>query len=193
MKISKVLQQRIQKAVNEKVDIVPYDPNWSQLFIEEATFLKKKFPKIINRVEHFGSTAVFGLSAKPVVDMLIEVTSYKDVKENIVPYLESLGYDYFWRPEIDKPPMYAWFIKRNKRGERTHHLHMIRRDSKLWDRLYFRDYLREFPEEAEKYGRLKTEISKEYSNDREAYTKAKTEFVTTLTEKAKQHYKKLRE
>lgn len=192
MKISKALLRRIQKAVSERIDIVPYDPNWSKLFIEEAIFLKKKFPKTINRVEHFGSTAVLGLSAKPVVDMLIEVTSYKDAKKNIVPYLESLGYDYFWRPEIDKPPMYAWFIKRNEQGERTHHLHMVRRDSKLWDRLYFRDYLRKFPREAEKYGRLKTEISKEYANDREAYTKAKTEFVVSITEKAKQYYKKQR-
>lgn len=190
MKISKTLQQRIQKAVSEKINIVPYNPNWPKLFNEEARFLKNKFPKIIKRIEHFGSTAVSGLSAKPVVDMLIEITSHKDVKNNIVPYLESLGYDYFWRPEIDKPPMYAWFIKRNKQGERTHHLHFVRKDSKLWNRLFFRNYLREFPKEAEKYGRLKTDISKRYPNDREAYTKAKTKLVVSITEKAKQYYKK---
>ena len=64
MKIDKALQQRIQKAVSEKIDIVPYDPNWPKLFKEEETFLKNKFPRIIKRIEHFGSTAVPGLSAK---------------------------------------------------------------------------------------------------------------------------------
>ncbi len=177
MKISKTLQQRIQKAVSEKIAIVSYDPKWPKIFEDEKKFLKNKFPKIIKRVEHFGSTAVPGLSAKPVVDMLIEVTSFKEVKKKIVPYLKSLCYDYFWRPEIDKPPMYAWFIKRNKNGERTHHLHMVRGNSKLWDRLYFRDYLRKYPKEAEKYGRIKKELAKKYSNDREAYTKAKTEYI----------------
>ena len=186
MKISKTLQRRIQQAVSEKIDIVSYDPGWPKSFDEEKRFLKNKFPKIIKHIEHFGSTAVPGLSAKPVIDILIEVTSFKDVKKSIVPYLESLGYDYFWRPEIDKPPMYPWFIKRNKQGERTHHLHMVRKNSKLWDRILFRDYLREFPNEAEKYGRLKTAISKKYPTDREAYTKAKTEFVVFATEKAKQ-------
>lgn len=192
MKISEALQQRIRKAVSETINIVPYDPNWPKVFDTEATFLKNKFSKIVKRIEHFGSTAVPGLSAKPIVDMLIEITSFKDVKKNIVPYLESLGYDYFWRPEIDKPPMYAWFIKRNKQGERTHHLHMVRKDSKLWDRLFFRDYLREFPKESEKYGRIKIDISKKYPSDREAYTKSKTKLVVSVTEKAKRYYNKFK-
>ena len=136
-------------------------------------------------IEHFGSTAVPGLSAKPIVDMLIEVSSLKEAKKEIVPVLKSFGYDYFWRPEIDRPPMYAWFIKRNLTGNRTHHLHMVEASSKLWDGLYFRDYLREHPKIAPQYGKLKTELSKKFPNDREAYTKAKTEFVFSITEKAK--------
>lgn len=189
MKISKSLQQRIQNAVSEKIDIVPYDPKWPKAFEEEKSFLKNKFPKIIKRVEHFGSTAVPGLSAKPIVDMLVEATSFEEVKKTIVPILRSFGYDYFWRPEIDRPPMYAWFIKRDASGKRTHHIHIVEADSKLWDRLYFRNYLRKFSKEAKKYEELKTSISKKYPNDRETYTKAKTEFVVSLTEKAKQYYK----
>ena len=104
MKISKKLQEKIDRVVKEDVDIVPYDPAWATKFEKESAFLKKKFPKIIKRIEHFGSTSIPGLSAKPVVDMLIEITNYGDVKKEIVPVLESLGYDYFWRPEIDKPP-----------------------------------------------------------------------------------------
>jgi GrpB-like predicted nucleotidyltransferase (UPF0157 family) len=190
MKTGDSLQKRIDKVVREKVDIVPYDPDWVICFNQEAKFLKDKFPQIIKRVEHFGSTAVPDLSAKPIVDMLIEVVSFEDVKKMIVPALTVLGYDYFWRPEIDKPPYYSWFIKRDKKGKRTHHLHMVKKDSNLWDRLYFRDYLREHPETAGEYQNLKTHLASKFYNDREKYTKAKTEFIISVTEKAKKIFKK---
>lgn len=189
MKISKALQKRIDKVVKEKIDIVPYDLSWKIKFEEEAKFLKGKFPKIVKRVEHFGSTAVPDLSAKPVVDMLIEVTSLNAAKKKIVPVLKSLGYDYFWRPEIDKPPMYVWFIKRDSNGKRTFHLHMVEANSKLWNRLYFRDYLRSHPKVAKQYEQLKTKLALEHPNDRETYTKAKTDFVVSVTEKAERFYK----
>src|SRR3990167_3644832 len=115
MRIGKDLQKRIDEVVKEKIDIVSYDSSWISRFWSEASFLQNKFPKIIKRIEHFGSTAVPNLSAKPIIDMLIEVTSLQEVKKKIVPALTTLGYDYFWRPEIDKPPMYAWFIKQDKK------------------------------------------------------------------------------
>lgn len=187
MKISKALQKKIDRVVKEKVEIVAYNQQWVNSFKKEAIFLENKFPTIIKRIEHFGSTAVPGLAAKPVVDMLVEIMSFKEVKEKIVPVLESLGYDYFWRPEFDRPPMYAWFIKRNKKGHRTYHIHMVKKNSKLWERLYFRDYLRKYPQVAKKYGELKTALVTKYANDRIKYTKMKTEFVMKVTEKAKRH------
>lgn len=190
MKISKVLQKRIKKVVKEEIDIVSYDPRWTDRFSEEAEFLKKKFPAIIKRIEHFGSTAVPNISSKPVVDMLVEISSLKEVKEKVVPVLTTLGYDYFWRPEIDSPPMYAWFIKRDKDGKRTHHIHMVEANSGLWDRLYFRDYLREYPKVAKEYEELKTALAGLYPHDREKYTKAKTRFIVSVTKKAKLLYKK---
>lgn len=191
MKISYTLQLRIQKAISEKIEIAPYDPGWIKLFKDEKDFLKKNFPQIIKQIEHFGSTAVPGIKSKPVVDMLIEVTSLKETKKKIVPVLKTLGYDYFWRPEFDKPPMYAWFIKRNLQGNRTHHLHMVERDSKLWERLYFRDYLREHKDVAKQYEKIKIKIAEEFPNDRESYTKAKKEFISLITKKAKKYYGKL--
>lgn len=185
MKISNALQRRIEKAVSEKVDIVPYNSSWTKRFKEEKRFLLEKFPNVVKRIVHFGSTAVPNLASKPIIDMLIEVTSHKDVREHIVPVLTSLGYDYFYRPEFDKPPMYDWFIKRDKKGRRTHHLHMVKKSSKLWERLLFRDYLINHPNVARKYGNLKVEISKKFPNDRRTYTKAKTNFIVSATEKAK--------
>ncbi len=192
MKINRALQKKVDRVVKEKIDIVPFSSQWINRFSKEAEFLKTKFPTIVKRIEHFGSTAIPGVSAKPIVDMLVEVISLKEVKKKIVPVLTSLGYDYFWCPEIDKPPMYAWFIKRDKNGNRTHHIHMVEKDSRLWERLYFRDYLREHPETAREYQKLKTNLASKYPNDREKYTKAKTEFVISVTENAKKYYKNLK-
>jgi GrpB-like predicted nucleotidyltransferase (UPF0157 family) len=186
----KTLQAKIDRVVKEKINIVPYNPKWSNSFQKEATFLTKSFPHIIKRIEHFGSTAIPGLSAKPIVDLLVEITSFKEVKTEIVPVLENLSYDYFWRPEFDKPPYYSWFIKRNKHGHRTHHIHMVKNNSSLWDRLYFRDYLKLKPNLAKQYETIKIESLKKYSHNREAYTKAKTDFITKTTIEAKKYFNK---
>ncbi|MCD4744884.1 MAG: GrpB family protein [Bacteroidales bacterium] len=187
--MKKSLKQRIAEAIREEVSLVPYNPEWPDLFELEAKFLWNKLPKsLVIRIEHFGSTAIPGMAAKPIIDILIEVSSLKETRRQIVPLLESEGYDYFWRPEFDKPPMYAWFIKRNNKGKRTHHIHIVEADSKLWDRLYFRDYLREFPDEAKRYGELKQFLSDRQPNDRVAYTKGKTDFIISITKKAGKYY-----
>ena len=155
--LDKSLAERIAAANREEVSIVPYDPAWPRLFETEAEHLRVLFPHpLITRIEHFGSTAVPGLAAKPVVDMLIEVTSLDETKTMIVPLLEAEGYDYFWRPTRgdDVPPFYAWFIKRNSAGVRTHHLHLIEAHFDHWDALLFRDYLLEHRETAREYERL---------------------------------------
>jgi GrpB-like predicted nucleotidyltransferase (UPF0157 family) len=185
--MNKSLEQRIEEAVREEIFIVPYDPRWPQLFKDEAEFLRKKLPEsLIERIEHFGSTAVPGLPSKPIIDMLIQVQSLEETKTQIVPLLEAEGYNYFWR--TDKLPAYAWFIKRDAEGKRTHHLHMVEADSQLWERLYFRDYLREFPEEARRYAKLKQSLVEKYPKDRVAYTEGKSAMVESITRAAKQHY-----
>ncbi len=130
---------------------MPYDPSWPEAFEAERDHLRACLPaELIGRIEHFGSTAVPGLSAKPIVDMLVEVTDLEAVRERVVPILEAQGYDYIWRPTIgdDGPPWYAWFIKRDPAtGERTHHIHMVEASfAEHWDRLLFRDYLIEHPD-----------------------------------------------
>ncbi|MBI9074995.1 MAG: GrpB family protein [Desulfatibacillum sp.] len=187
--VAKSLEQRIAEAVAEKIAMVPYNPSWLELFRQEAEFLQIRFPSpLIRRIEHFGSTAVPGITAKPIVDMLVEISSAEEAGREIVPVLEALGYDYFWRPELDKSPMYHWFIKRESNGERTHHIHMVEADSNLWDRLYFRDYLKEFPREAAAYGALKERLALEHPHDRSAYTHAKTGFIVAVTQKALEYF-----
>jgi GrpB-like predicted nucleotidyltransferase (UPF0157 family) len=185
----KSLDDRVRRAVQEKIDIVEYDPSWPRLFLEEKEHLLASIPAgIIKRIEHFGSTAVPGLAAKPIIDMLVEVTSLEETRSVIVPILESEGYDYFWRPAFgnDTPPFYAWFIKRDSKGRRTHHIHMVESHFEHWDRLIFRDYLIMNPEVAEEYRGLKIRLAREFPNDRVAYTNGKSEFIMRVMAKARQ-------
>jgi GrpB-like predicted nucleotidyltransferase (UPF0157 family) len=181
------LEEKIARVLKEEINVEPYDPRWPEMFEQERLHLLACRPlDIIGRIEHFGSTAVQGLAAKPVIDMLVEVTSLEETKRRIAPLLEAQGYDYFWRPSFgdDVPPYYAWFIKRDERGRRTHHLHMVESGFEHWERLSFRDYLIAHPEIAREYGELKIRLSAEFRNDRIAYTKAKSDFINCITEVA---------
>ena len=187
------LEEKIARIVKEEIVIVPYDSFWQELFEQERLHLLSCLPnELIKRIEHFGSTAIPGISAKPIVDILVEVTSLDETRKRIVPILEAQEYDYFWRPTWgdDTPPFYAWFIKRDSNGSRTHHIHMVESDFEHWERLLFRDYLIEHPIVARKYGKLKESLSETYNNNRVAYTDAKTDFIKTITEEAKRYYKK---
>src|SRR5262245_11194884 len=180
----------VHRLCKEQVEIVEYDPRWPEMFLAEKEHLLRCLPReIVRRTEHFGSTAVPGLAAKPVIDMLVEVSDLEATKRHVVPLLEQQGYEYVWRPTIgdDGPPFYAWFIKRDERGIRSHHIHMVEADfTGHWDRLYFRDYLIAHPDVADEYRRLKLDLMHSYPNDRAAYTSGKTKFVLEKTALAKQ-------
>lgn len=186
------LEEKIARVVAEEVSIVPYNPRWPASFEEEKANLRSHLPaELIGRIEHFGSTAVPGLPAKPIVDILVEVSSLDETKKRIVPLLEARGYDFLWRPSWgdDIPPFYAWFIKRDRWGKRTHHIHMIEADFEHWDRLSFRDYLREFPDVARRYASLKLELAHTHHGDRAGYANMKGAFIREVTQRAKEYYK----
>jgi uncharacterized repeat protein (TIGR03803 family) len=189
------LEQRVARAVGEDVAIVPYDSRWPEFFRREAEHLCACVPGgLIRRIEHFGSTAVPGLAAKPVIDLLVEVSSLKAAREEIAPILKAQGYDYFWRPSFgnDVPPWYAFFIRRDQHGTRTHHIHMVTGRHTFrehWDRLLFRDYLIGHPKVAEEYARLKADLAAMHPNDRVSYTSGKSAFIQRVTTKAKKSMK----
>jgi len=189
-------KQKIEMLTKETITIEPYNSLWPQLFQDEKKHLLSLSPnKLIKRIEHFGSTAVPNLSAKPIIDMQVEVASLEKTRKLLVPILESQGYDYFWRPTLgdDVPPFYAWFIKRNANGARTHHIHMIEDTPSFiehWNAILFRDYLIEHPKIANEYEDTKLLLSKKFKNDRVAYTKNKTEFIQRVTKIAEVAYKK---
>jgi len=184
------LQERVQRVLKEEVAIVPYDAHWPERFRQEEQHLSLVLPReLVGCIEHYGSTAVPGLAAKPIVDMLVEVTDLGATRTRIAPVLEDEGYEYFWRPTFgdDVPPWYAWFIKRDQPGgARTHHLHMITKAAEFaehWRALLFRDYLRAHPDVARNYGALKVRLAEEHTHNRVAYTRGKSEFIAEVMAK----------
>jgi GrpB-like predicted nucleotidyltransferase (UPF0157 family) len=183
------LEQKVQRVLREEIALEPHNPYWPQLFREEEEHLRACIPPgLIRRIEHMGSTAVPGLAAKPIIDMLIEIGDLDAARTQIAPILEAQGYDYFWRATFgeDVPPFYAWFIKRDPQtGARTHHLHMITTAPEFaghWENLLFRDYLIAHPEIAAEYGSLKLQLAETHRHDRIAYTAAKGEFIANVME-----------
>ena len=168
----------------DTVEIADYDPRWPALFDEEAKRLRAILdPSLIVGLEHFGSTAIPGLSAKPIIDILIAVRSLTDAKASFVEALRTLDYVYW----ADNPKQDRMFFVKGMPpfgSRRSHHVHVTDPDGEMWQRLAFRDYLRIHPEEVRTYERLKRRLAAEHPADREAYTRAKSDYVETVMRKA---------
>lgn len=175
-----------RRLLDERVEVVAYDPVWVAHFEEEKQFLTQTFPDIFcGRIEHFGSTSIPGVAAKPIIDMLVEVNDFARVKSEAHPVLTSRGYDYIWKPSATDPEVfYPFFIKRGHDGKRTHHIHIVKNDFENWNRLRFRDYLKSNLGAAIEYSELKLELATRHSNDRMAYLSAKSEFVERINKLA---------
>jgi GrpB-like predicted nucleotidyltransferase (UPF0157 family) len=133
-------------------------------------------------LEHVGSTAVPGLGAKPIIDMLLGVGRLAEVEARL-PALEALGYEYVPRFE-SRLPERRFFVGVAPRG-RTHHLHGVEIGGSFWQRqLLFRDCLRSEPETAAAYERLKRDLARRHADDRETYTEAKADFIEAVLERA---------
>jgi GrpB-like predicted nucleotidyltransferase (UPF0157 family) len=159
------------------VEIVSYDPAWPAKFEEEAAILSRVLaPWLAGSIEHIGSTAVPGLAAKPVIDIMAGVDTL-EASQGAIAAVSELGYCY-WPYQADRE---HWFCKPSP-AQRTHHLHLIPVGSALWSRsIAFREYLRSHPETARDYGALKQRLASEYRLDREAYTQAKRPFIERIT------------
>jgi GrpB-like predicted nucleotidyltransferase (UPF0157 family) len=150
---------------------MPHSELWHQLFAEEETQLRNAIGAQVVAIEHVGSTAICGLSAKPIIDIAVAVREIADA-EKCVTQLEGIGYKS--RGELGIPGR-QYFTKGDPR---THHLHMVELGSDLWrNHLLFRDYLRQHPEVAKEYENLKTELARKHTENREAYTEGKAAFI----------------
>jgi len=170
-------------AAYRKIVIVDYDPRWPVLYEAERTRLLAAIGAYITAVQHVGSTAVPGLAAKPVIDIMIGVDSLADADPCVEPII-NLGYIYV--PEYeDEIPERRYFKKLLADGTHTHHIHAVETSSAFWhDHLLFRDYLITHPQTAWEYERLKRSLAPHFSNSND-YSDAKTDFILEVLAKAR--------
>lgn len=158
---------------NAQIEVVTYDPAWPSKFKEERDVLEGVLAQwIVADIEHVGSTAVPGLAAKPIIDIMVPVESL-EASRGSIEAASHAGYLYW----PYKANVMHWFCKPSA-AHRTHHLHLVPFKSSLWfARLRFRDALRSDSKLAERYAELKVQLAKRYRYDREAYTEGKADFV----------------
>lgn len=160
------------------VELASYDPRWPGIFEAEQEGLISRFGGEVREIQHIGSTAIPGMAAKPIVDVMVGVERLA-VDDKVIGLLKDFGYEYFGEYGI---PGRHFF---RKGAPRTHHLHWVLWGGDFWRRqVDFRDYMLTFPEEAQRYERLKRELAAHFSSDRDGYTRAKTYFVQDILEKA---------
>lgn len=165
----------------KNIYIVPYDPDWPTRFRREYEPLADVFRDEPAAIEHVGSTAVPGLGAKPIIDIMVGVSALKHVGERIA-HLLALDYAYVPEYEVELPD--RRYFRKPRAGPRSYHLHCVVRGGDFWRRhLAFRDYLRHNPDAARAYYELKIELAAEYRFDGVAYTEAKSGFIESILEK----------
>jgi GrpB-like predicted nucleotidyltransferase (UPF0157 family) len=160
----------------EAIEIAQPDPQWveqGQMYKNELTILLTPFA--INDIQHFGSTAIPHLPAKPIIDMMAITDSF-DSLPAIISVLEKENWNYV-PPELDGKEHRRFFVKVIN-DKRVAHLHIVLQQGEQWkNQLLFRDRLIAHPEWAEQYAQLKQKLAVDNKDDREAYTQAKTDFV----------------
>jgi GrpB-like predicted nucleotidyltransferase (UPF0157 family) len=163
------------------VEVVPYQEIWPSLFEAERQLLENILaPWLCASVEHIGSTAVPGLAAKPVIDIMAPVRSLDDAQPAIAVAAKH-GYMYFpYQADV-----MHWFCKPSP-AHRTHHLHLVPNESLLWnERMAFRQALRGSKSLTEEYTKLKYRLAAAFQADREGYTRAKVPFVRRVLSECK--------
>lgn len=172
-------QQSLQAAIHEEVRLFPHDPSWPEAYAVERRRLLSALPGVFIDVQHVGSTAVSGLTAKPIIDILAGVTSMAVAESVIAPLCDS---GYTTSAEYNAALSDRKWLMRWADGRRTHHLHVVVQDGPVWHEwLCFRDALRAQPALAALYAELKADCARKHPRDREAYTQAKAEFIRAVT------------
>jgi putative glutamine amidotransferase len=160
--------------------IEPYDPDWANRFDSESTRIEAALGDQVARVDHVGSTAVAGLGAKPVVDIQVSVRSMVPRAAYVEP-LAQLGYRWALDPWTDEHE----FFSRDEDGRRAFHVHVCEEGSE-WEQRHiaFRDWLRDHPEDAAVYERLKRELAERHPRDAYTYADKKSAFIREVEARA---------
>lgn len=160
----------------DKVVLVPYDRSWPVLALAGIEWFTGQVGSgFVGRAEHYGSTAIPGMIAKPVIDLLIEVPSSGEAVEKIIPLMNDTSCEFWWYKDH-----IAMIVRDPKTRIRKYHIHLAPAGHEIWQGLVFRDRLREDPDAASAYARLKDNLCSRFGDEREEYTRAKGDFVREI-------------
>jgi len=177
-------KRKVSKIDKRRLGVVSYNPNWKNMYKEESEKIKNILNDIMIDIHHIGSTAIPGIIAKPVIDILVEV---KDI-EGVDQYnhkMAELGYEAMGEYGIPKRRFF-----RKGGNNRTHHIHIFQTGNGEIERhINFKEYLIAHPYKAREYSKLKEELVNKYTYDVENYTNSKSDFIKEIDKKAKLRWK----
>ena len=165
-----------------------YNPEWPKWFEEVKSYLGTKISQVCIQIEHVGSTSVSGMTAKPIIDLIL-VIEPQDVEE-ITGFLAERGY--YHQGDLGIKDREVFMLKdtsiQNPGPVPYHHLYVCPKDSaELMKEIAFRDFLRQSKEYAERLSELKWSLAEKFNNDRGAYMEGKAAFCREITEMALGH------
>jgi GrpB-like predicted nucleotidyltransferase (UPF0157 family) len=164
-----------------KVEVVPHNPDWQQTFEQAAQQVAQALGDNVVAIHHIGSTAIPGIYAKPIIDLLLVVRAIVLVDQHN-PAMAAQGYEAMGEYGI---PGRRYFRKHDAAGVRTHHVHVFEVGSAQIERhLAFRDYLRSHPAEAQAYSDLKRRLAQTHPTNIDAYMDGKDGFIQAIDAKA---------
>ena len=164
--------------------LVPHDDQWKDSFNEIEEMLTGLLSdQTVDRISHIGSTAIQGIWAKNIIDVMVEIPQSVDMKD-IAQILEENGFTVM-SAEANRISLNKGYTE-NGFADKVYHIHL--RYTGDNDELYFRDYLNEHPDVAKEYEALKLRLWKQYEHNRDAYTDAKTGFISKWTAEARKEY-----
>lgn len=162
--------------------VIPYDPKWADMYGSEAEKLKKVFGDELLGIEHIGSTSIPGLASKSIIDIMVLIDSHESAAK-FLPQLEKIDYPFDPSSHTDKSTERHLFRKGNPT---QYHLSIAYKDrGSFWERqLAFRDYLRNHPEDRDRYEALKLELIKKDPTGKDAYIGGKTGLINEILDKS---------
>lgn len=165
----------------QRVYLLPHDALWAEEFVQESQRVQEAFAGAVQEIHHIGSTAIPGIHAKPIIDMLAVVDDLSAL-DACTTAMQALGYQVMG--EFGMPGR-RYFRKDNAAGHRTHQIHaFLHKSPQITRHLAFRDFMRAHPYHAREYEQLKLRLATAHPQDIGAYTDGKDAFIQAMDAKA---------
>ena len=178
------IKGKVSKTDKRRMEVVSYNLNWKDMYKEESEKIKNVLSDIIIDIHHIGSTAIPGIKAKPVIDILVEVKDIEEVDQYNCK-MKELGYEVMGEYGIPKRRFF-----RKGGNKRTHHVHIFQVGNEEIERhINFKEYLIAHPDKGREYSKLKEKLIDKYTYDVENYTNGKSDFIKETDRKAKLRWK----